>query len=296
MLQSMTGFAARQGSHGPHSWSWELRSVNGRGLDLRLRVPDWIPGLETALRAQLTKALGRGNVTLSLRITREEGEGGTRLDTVRLGALLDALEQVEQAAIDKGISLAPSRAADLLMQRGVLDGSGQEDDNAALGKALLADFDPLLAAFIEMRTAEGSALEQILKGQIDRIAALTEEAAAEVETRRSESTAAFHAALGRVMEGATGADPDRVAQELALLAVKADVTEELDRLRAHVGAARDLIGQGEMIGRKLDFLTQEFNREANTLCSKSQNAGLTRIGLELKAVIDQMREQVQNVE
>jgi uncharacterized protein (TIGR00255 family) len=198
--------------------------------------------------------------------------------------------------MERGFSLAPATAADVLAVRGVFETGGEEQDTEALCKAVLADFDAVLAAFLEMRETEGKALAGVLGRQLDQIADLTEQAATAAEARRPEIEANFRDALRRVMQTAEGADEGRIAQELAMLAVKSDVTEELDRLRAHVTAARDLVAKGSPVGRKLDFLMQEFNREANTLCSKSQNASLTAIGLELKTVIDQMREQVQNVE
>ncbi|MWD28885.1 DUF1732 domain-containing protein, partial [Aquicoccus sp. SCR17] len=193
-----------------------------------------------------------------------------------------------------------SCAADLLALRGVMEpAQASEDDEAgraALARAVQAGLDAALEDFLEMRRSEGAALAALLEDHLAEIAALTEQAAEEAEARRPEAATALRAALARVMENAENADPDRVAQELALLAVKADVTEELDRLRAHVAAARDLLAAGGAVGRRLDFLMQEFNREANTLCSKSQASVLTATGLELKAVIERMREQVQNVE
>ena len=296
MLRSMTAFASAKGSHETHSWTWELRSVNGKGLDLRLRTPDWIEGLEAALRTGLGKALTRGNVNLNLRVQAEDQTGCLSLNPGQLHNVLTAMAEVEAQAMDRGLSLAPATAADILGVRGVLEAGAGEQDTTALREALLEDFENLLAAFVDMRETEGKALQEVLNDQIDQIAQLTEAAAKAAEARRPEMQSATRAALARVMDNTDGVDEPRVAQELALIAMKADVTEEIDRLRAHVQAARDLIAQGSPIGRKLDFLSQEFNREANTLCSKAQNAGLTSVGLDLKAVIDQMREQVQNVE
>ncbi len=292
----MTAFASGKGAQGRHSWSWDLRSVNGKGLDLRLRVPDWIEGLEAALRARLGARLSRGNVTVGLKIQADEGDVGAQLNDVALEAALTAMAAVEARAMDRGLSLAPATAADVLGVRGVYETGGEQEDSTALAKVLLAEFDAVLSAFVEMREHEGRALGAVMGAQLDEIDRLTEAAAVAAADRRPQTEAAFRAALERVMENADGADETRVAQELALLAVKLDVTEEIDRLRAHVAAARDLIAKGSPVGRKLDFLMQEFNREANTLCSKAQNGGLTSIGLELKTVIEQMREQVQNVE
>lgn len=295
MISSMTGFASGQGSFGPHSWSWELRAVNGKGQDIRVRVPDWITGLEAHLRKVVGAATHRGNITVGLRLTREDAQSNLSLNEVQLEAVLNAMAQTEQAAMDAGLSLAPSTAAQVLQTRGLLEQSASEDDPAPLLKALSADFAPVLEAFNDMRRAEGAALQAVLTEQLNEIETLTQAAAKAAEARRADNAEAFRAALKRVAE-AVDVDEDRIAQELAVLAVKADITEELDRLHAHVAAARDLISKGGAVGRKLDFLAQEFNREANTLCSKAQMSALTAIGLDLKAVIDRMREQIQNVE
>lgn len=297
MIYSMTGFAARKGGHKTFSWAWELRSVNAKGLDLRLRVPDWIDGLEAGLRAKFSSVLSRGSVNLSLRLSREESSGGLQVNNAALNSVLEALSEVETRADLAGVSLAPTNAADILSLRGVLETATDDTvDTVPLRSALLEDFEGVLSAFLEMLAEEGRALDAILRGQLDRIADLTTEAASVAEARREAAATSFRAALSRVVDSGVDADPQRVAQELAMLAVKADVTEELDRLAAHVTAARALLDADGPIGRKLDFLMQEFNREANTLCSKSQSSTLTSVGLELKAVIDQMREQVQNVE
>ncbi|WP_367397319.1 YicC/YloC family endoribonuclease [Roseovarius sp. PS-C2] len=296
MLNSMTAFASATGTHQAHGWTWDLRSVNGKGLDLRLRVPDWIEGLEAALRARLGKALTRGNVNLSLRVHAEDQSGQLTVNDALLDDILTAMAHVEARAMQTGVTLAPSTPADLLAMRGVLDAGGGDQDTAPLRDALLKDFETLLTGFLEMRASEGAALRSILSGQLDQIAKLVEQAAAAAQVREGQMAETLRAQLARVTDNADPVDEPRVAQELALIAVKSDITEELDRLRAHVGAARDLLSQGVPIGRKLDFLSQEFNREANTLCAKSQHTGLTAIGLDLKAVIDQMREQVQNVE
>lgn len=296
MIHSMTAFATRQGRHADHAWAWELRGVNGKGLDLRLRVPDWIEGLEAGLRTRLTSALGRGNVTVSLRVQGGAEAATVGLDSAVLDAVLAAMAEVEARAMAQGITLAPANAGDVLALRGVLESATPDPDTAALGQAILADFGPVLENFVAMRADEGAALGTVLAGHLDEIARLTEAAADLLVTRQEDIARQHRAALARVHGAAPETDPARIAQELALLAVKLDVTEEIDRLRTHVGAARVLLAAGGPIGRKLDFLAQEFNREANTLCSKAQHAGLTEIGLALKTAIDQMREQVQNVE
>lgn len=299
MTISMTGFAAARGQGAGHSWAWDIRAVNGKGLDLRLRVPDWIDGLELALRGELSRALQRGNVSLSLKVARDglaDGAEGLRVNTPALASVLAALKQVEDAAMEVGVTLGQPTGADVLAVRGVLDTSSSEIDTAPLRAAILADLPALLSDFNAMRAAEGAALHAIITAQLDRIAALAAEAATEAQARRDASAASLRDALARVLANAEGVDETRLAQELALIAVKNDVTEELDRLTAHVDAARLLLADSAPIGRKFDFLMQEFMREANTLCSKSQALALTRIGLDLKTVIDQMREQVQNVE
>ncbi|WP_232237192.1 YicC/YloC family endoribonuclease [Thiosulfatihalobacter marinus] len=296
MLHSMTGFATLKGEQGAYGWTWDMRGVNAKGLDLRLRVPDWIDGLEPAVRGALGKAMARGSVSLGLRVQREEAQTTQVVNPAQLNSILAALQDVENTAAKRGVTLAPTSGAELLATRGVLETASDDGDSAALKQALVAQLPDLITAFLEMRQTEGAALEIVLRSQLDRIEGLTADAAAAAEARRAETAAALQVNLARVLDNTDGADPDRVAQELALIAVKTDVTEELDRLHAHVKAARELIAKGSPAGRKLDFLMQEFNREANTLCSKAQSVALTRIGLDLKAVIDQMREQVQNVE
>ena len=299
-VRSMTGFASRQGGDSAgRGWSWEVRSVNSRGLDLRLRLPEGIDGLEPAARKALTEVASRGALTLSLRLERSAAPGALRLDADALAGVLAALARVQEAAEAADIALAPPSAAEILSLRGVVDSAGGADLPEAA--ALLADLPALLADFDAMRTAEGAALATVLEGQLARVAGLVDEAAAalpEREARLAETLAAGVERLLRTLGNAGGPAPDpaRLEQELALILVKSDIAEELDRLRAHVAAARAMLAEAGAVGRKLDFLMQEFNREANTLCAKAQSGALTRIGLDLKAVIDQMREQVQNLE
>jgi uncharacterized protein (TIGR00255 family) len=296
MIRSMTGFASRTGLAAGATWLWEARGVNGRGLDLRLRLPDGCDGLEAPLRAALAGAQTRGNVTVSLRLTLAAG-GALRLDAMALDAMLGALADVQDCAATRGVVLSPPTGADLLGLRGVMVSDGGSDGvPEAVIKALQADIAPLVAALTTMRAAEGAALQAIVTGQIDRLEALVADIRAALPTREAEVEGALRAALARVTGAVPEVDPGRIAQELAMIAVKGDVTEELDRLTAHIAAARALIAGDPAPGRKLDFLAQEFNREANTLCSKAASADLTALGLGLKALIDQMREQVQNVE
>jgi len=293
-VSSMTGYAARDGQADGVSWTWELRSVNARGLDLRLRLPDGLGALEAPLRKLLAERLTRGAVNLSLRLVREAGGSAARVNDAALSAVLDGFAQIARAGAERGLEFAAPSLADVHGMKGVADGA----DTVALPEAetLLRDVSPALAAFVEMRQSEGAALRDVLLGQVERVETLVAEAEIAARQRGETQAARFAANLANLLEGPDMPDPDRLAQEVAILAVKADVMEEIDRLRAHVGAARALLSGGGPVGRKLDFLMQEFNREANTLCSKSGDAALTAVGLDLKLTIDQMREQVQNLE
>ncbi len=295
MIRSMTAFAATQGSAEGAQWVWEIRSVNGRGLDVKLRLPEGFATIEADLRAKIGAVADRGNVSAALKLNRTQTEGQLDVDEARLDLILEALDRVQDRAFAKGVTLGQPTAADVLAQRGVLVARA-EDTTEALLEPVMTSFETALADFSEMRNAEGRALLAVLSDQIDQIEALTADAVAAAAGRGEAVKAQMTNALARVMDTGVPVDGDRVAQELALLAVKSDVTEEIDRLGAHVNAARELLAAGGPVGRKLDFLTQEFNREANTLCSKAGAKDLTQIGLALKAVIDQMREQVQNVE
>jgi uncharacterized protein (TIGR00255 family) len=296
MRQSMTGFASVSGQGLGRSWSWELRGVNGKGLELRLRLPDGIDGLEVEVRKRATASLARGNVQISLKLTADTGDTGLRLDESQLSAVLAAINRIETDAMAQGLSLAPSTAAQIVGLRGVMTTDAVDADPAKLRDSLLADFDVALDAFAQMRAAEGAALTTVLTRQLDEIAEIVTESEAAAADRAPQQADRLRAQLARIMDGADGVDEARVAQELALISVKSDVTEEIDRLQAHIGAARALMDTPGAVGRKFDFLMQEFNREANTLCSKAGDARLTQAGLALKTVIDQMREQVQNVE
>jgi uncharacterized protein (TIGR00255 family) len=297
MVNSMTGFAALKGAGHGASWAWEVRSVNARGLDLRLRLPEGLDDLEITVRKAFSEKLTRGNVSLGLRLQSNAANAAAGLVSDQLDKVLAALKIVEQRAETIDLHLTASSAADVLALRGVLDQSDQaETDQTALIADLKAQIPTLIAAFSSARADEGRALGQILNEQLARIKTLVAEAALAAVERQAQVAENLQVNLKRVLDNSEGADSARVAQELAMLAVKADVAEEIDRLGAHISAAMDLLAAKAPIGRKFDFLMQEFNREANTLCSKSGSTELTRIGLDLKTVIDQMREQVQNVE
>ena len=293
----MTGFADLAGDAGGLAWVWEARSVNGRGLDLRLRLPEGFDSLDAPLRAAAAKALARGSVTVTLRIARGAVNGLPRLNPAALDAAVAAALAASEAAARGGLDLAPMSAADLLSVRGVVesDAAGPAEAPEVVA-ALAADAEALLARLAEARRAEGAALATLVAGRIDRVEALTAAARDTAEARAGGAGTLLRTRVEAVLAATAAVDEARLAQELALAAVRADVTEELDRLLAHVAAARGLLAGDGPAGRRLDFLMQEFNREANTLCSKSGSAELTAIGLELKVVIDQMREQVQNVE
>jgi uncharacterized protein (TIGR00255 family) len=294
-LASMTGFARAQGEAGPVSWIWELRSVNGRGLDLKLRLPAGLDVLEPALRDATTKILKRGNVSGTLSCKREAVSG--------LTADPAALERVTALALNLAAAIPgapPPRAELLLALPGVMRQVSAQDDppeaQAALQAAVQAGYFAALADLVTSREAEGARLLEITTTLLDEIAGLHAQAAAEAATQPALHQARLAAQLAELL-GATPALPEeKIAQEIALLTAKSDVREELDRLSAHIDAARALLAEANGIGRRFDFLVQEFNREANTLCSKSASLALTATGLKLKAAIEQLREQAANIE
>ena len=293
----MTGFASAAGEQAGYIWTWDIRAVNARGLDIRTRLPDWLDGIEDALRKALKGAVARGNVSVALKIARQDDAGALSLSPEGLLLALGHLSAISAEAEARGLQVSPISPADIAAMRGVLDlRAPSEQDNAPLIDALLAQIPDLVEDFTQSRRQEGVELGRILSAQIDEVDLLITAAEAVLDQRADARAEGLKSALRRVMENTDGADGDRVAQELAMIAVKTDVREELDRLRAHVTAARQHLQSDAPVGRKLDFLMQEFNREANTLCSKAQFNELTAIGLDLKHVIDQMREQVQNVE
>jgi len=295
-LSSMTGFARVQAQTDAVRWTWELRAVNGKGLDIRVRLPNGLEGLEGKVKERCTKLLKRGNVTVGLSVQRESSGAELSINEKSLEAVLAAASLLRERMPD----LAPPSLDGILAQKGVLElkePDQDEEEQKALHQAMLTSLDAALLDLVDMRNSEGAALGRVLEGQVARIAELTKAA----ETLPARTPEAIRARLAAQVEALLDAssqqlDPQRLHQEAALLATKADIREELDRLAAHVAAVRDLVASGGAIGRRLDFLAQEFNREANTLCSKSNDVELTAIGLELKTVIDQMREQIQNLE
>lgn len=295
-LASMTGFARALGESGPVRWTWELRSVNGKSLDLRIRIPTGLETLEPKIRERCTKLLRRGNVSIGLSMQRDQSAQQFQVNESALEAVLTTIDLLKRRVP----YLAPPSIDGILAQKGVFELKEPEEDEdaqAALHNALLTSLDAALIDLVDMRHTEGQAITGIVRDQIDRIADLTQ-AAEGLPARQSDAIKArLKKQVSELVEASDGQlDPQRLHQEAVLLATKADIREELDRLHAHVAAVRDLMDTGGAVGRRLDFLAQEFNREANTLCSKSNDVDLTAIGLDLKSVIDQMREQIQNLE
>lgn len=293
-IASMTGFARDEGNDGAVAWVWEVKSVNGKGLDLRCRLPAGYEALEIEIRKRLAARLSRGSFAISLQVRRLGGEAALAVNEAALAALFDLVARYE---LTPGV--APARLDGLLAVPGVViaeDLLVDEEGRAARNARILASFELALDALIAARRDEGAALQGVLATLVDQIESLTTEAAASAAAQPAMLKARFEAKVQEFLQDSAGLSPERIAQEVAVLATKADLREELDRLQSHVAAARQLLAAAEPVGRKLDFLAQEFNREANTLCSKSQDIELTRIGLELKNVIGQMREQIQNIE
>ena len=293
-VASMTGFAESAGSHGALRWRWEAKSVNGRSLDMRLRIPPGYDGLEAPARRLASERFQRGAFQISLTVEPDANARGLSIDAA---ALASAVRIAREVAAETG--LAPARVDGILALKGVIvqDEAAVLDDQARglRDAAILESLAMALDMLVKARGNEGAKLAALLGGQIDEIERLTREAASLAAAQPEALKARLSAQLAELLAGAP-VTPERLAQEVALLATRADVREELDRLTAHVQDARALMAQGKGVGRKLDFLAQEFNREANTLCSKSSDIALTRTGLALKAVIDQFREQSQNVE
>ena len=302
-LTSMTGFARAEGrvdGKAAFAWAWEAKSVNSKNLDVRMRTPHGFDALELSARQLAAETFTRGSINLTLIVTSDAASAGTGVDEAVLDALIDLVKRktaqygtqvfgnaIELARFDGLLALAQGRQAPEIMDAETI---------ALRDAAVLAGLKAALAALAAARRQEGARLAPVVGGHLDTIAALCVEAG----TLAATQPAALKARLLQQLQELAGAVPaltaDRLAQEAALLALKSDIREELDRLTAHVAQARDLLAKGEPCGRRLDFLSQEFNREANTLCSKSTDVALTRVGLALKSTIDQFREQIQNIE
>lgn len=294
----MTGYARAQGADERRRWVWEARSVNGRNLEVRCRVPQGFDRLENPARAAAGTRLRRGNVALSLTVTSEAKGKPLRINRALLAELGTLVEEVR-----KGTGAAAPTADGLLRVRGVIEdedeGGESEEQLAALDAALMRTLDEALRGLANARSGEGKALAGVLEGHVDEIDSLCRRAAERAQAQIGVVRQRFESQLGELLGRVPALSEERFAQETALLVGKADVREELDRLTAHIAQARSLLHEARPdnpVGRKFDFLCQEFNREANTLCSKSADIELTRIGIDLKGAIERMREQVQNVE
>jgi uncharacterized protein (TIGR00255 family) len=289
---SMTGFSRTEGEADGISWAWELKSVNSRSLDLRLRLPPGFDGLEPALRVSLARLCRRGNVSANLSVNR------TVPPTIRINR--EILAQVIALARDVAaqIEAAPPRLDGLIGLRGIVETVEDEAEPVVEARraAVMDGWEQALRRLVAARAEEGARLSAVLSAQRAELMALIEAAAGCAAAQGPAIRARLEALLAELAGLASTMPEERVAQELAMLVTRADVREELDRLRAHIAQAGELLENGGVVGRQLDFLCQELNREANTLCSKSADIELTRIGLALKAAIEQFREQVQNLE
>lgn len=293
-LHSMTGFARVQGAVAAFRYAWELKSVNAKGLDLRLRAPPDFDSVEIKAREKIAARLARGSIFANLAARREDESQIARLNRPALDALLAALAERPAPA-----NVGPATLDGLLAVRGVVEivePELTEAERAGLEAQILESLDDALDALIASRRAEGEALAGVLRRRLDRISTLAAQADAAPARQPDAIRARLKQQVARLLENADGLDPTRLHQEAALLAVRADIREELDRLKAHVESASKLLVSGGPVGRRLDFLAQELGRETNTLCAKSNDAGLTAIGLELKIEVEQLREQVQNIE
>ena len=293
-IASMTGFAREAGVTGAYQWAWELKTVNGRGLEVRVRTPSGLDAVGEEARGQILKSLTRGQGQLNLSLSRASSAPKLRVNQDVLQSLLSALGDLKLPD-----NVNPASLDGLLAVRGVVE---LEDDAAdpaqdeALVAALKAGVGALIEALKAARLKEGLALSGVLGQQLNVISRFVDEAEASPARQPEAIRARLEAQIAELVDGKSALDPARLHQEAVLIAARADIREELDRLRAHVDSARELLQEGGPVGRRLDFLAQEFGREANTLCAKANDVSLSRIGLELKAVIEQFREQVQNVE
>src|SRR5262245_35643372 len=293
-LSSMTGFARADGVAGTYVWAWELKSVNAKGLELRLRLPSGWDALEIPARNRAGETLTRGTVYANLAVAREGVPPAVRVNEPVLAAVLATIEQ-----IGRRVQAAPPTLDGILALRGIIEVSEADEseaDHRAAEAAIMTGFDRAVAGLSDMRRREGDALGRILTSRLDAIASLSRRAEAAPGRRPEAIKARLAEQISLLLDASDRFDPDRLHQEAILMASKADVREELDRLAAHVEQARGLVATGGPVGRRLDFLAQELNREANTLCAKSNDVELTNIGLELKSVVEQFREQVQNLE
>jgi uncharacterized protein (TIGR00255 family) len=293
-IASMTGFAREAGVTGSYQWAWELKTVNGRGLEVRVRTPSGLDAVGEEARGQILKALTRGQGQLNLSLSKASATPKLRVNQDVLQSLLSAIGDLSLPD-----NVKPASLDGLLSVRGVVeldDDAADPSQDEGLVETLRAGIGALIASLKAARLKEGQALAAVLGQQLDVISRLVDEAEAAPGRQPEAIRTRLEAQIAELLDGKANLDPARLHQEAVLIAARADIREELDRLRAHVDAARGLLQEGGSVGRRLDFLAQEFGREANTLCAKANDVSLSRIGLELKAVIEQFREQVQNVE
>jgi uncharacterized protein (TIGR00255 family) len=288
----MTGFARTDGEAADISWVWELKSVNGKSLDLRLRLPSGYDAMEGALRAALGGRLRRGNISAVLTVNRV-APPAIRINREMLAQVVALVGELVAE-----VEAAPPRIDGLIALRGIIETVDDEPDEIieARRAAITKDWSTALDRLQAARSEEGARLGAVLSGQLAELAELVAAASASAAAQPEALRIRLQQSIAAVVDLAPGMPPERIAQELALLVSRGDIREELDRLRAHIAQAGDLLAKGEGVGRQLDFLCQELNREANTLCSKSADIELTRIGLALKVAVEQFREQVQNLE
>jgi uncharacterized protein (TIGR00255 family) len=293
-LSSMTGFARGQGVVGAYGWVWEIRSVNAKGMDLRLRLPPGWDAIEPALRARAAEVLARGTLHATLTVDREGAAPVVKVNEAVLQAVIGTLNSLADR-----VEAEPARLDGILSIKGVIevtDAAEREDERAAAQAAVVKGFDTVLADLTKMRRHEGEALSRVLGARLQEISALVARAEASPGRKPEAIKARLAEQIANLLEASERFDADRLHQEAILMASKADVREELDRLVAHVAQASKMLRDGGAVGRRLDFLAQEFNRETNTLCAKANDLELTNIGLELKSLVEQFREQVQNLE
>lgn len=293
-LSSMTGFARSHGNSGPYAFEWELKSVNAKGFDFRMRLPPGWDDVETAARKRAADVLSRGTVYANLTVRRANALSSVRVNDDVLSAIL----KIAQDLAGKIDAVAPSIDG-LLAIKGVIEVVEPDSDEAqdkAARAAVAAAFEQALSALVAMRKREGATLGDILLQRMTEIETLAKRAEAAPGRKPEAIKARLSEQIAALLESSDRFDPDRLHQEAVMIAAKADIREELDRIASHVSQAREMIGKGGAVGRRLDFLAQEFNREVNTCCSKSNDLELTGIGLEMKNVVEQFREQVQNLE
>ncbi|MGN6571560.1 MAG: YicC/YloC family endoribonuclease [Pseudolabrys sp.] len=293
-LSSMTGFARGQGVTGAYAWSWEIKSVNAKGLDIRFRMPPGWDAIEVAARARATQALSRGTVYCNLTVTRQGVAPTVKVNEPVLNAVIATLNQLTGK-----IDAAAPTLDGILGLKGVIEVTEEEESEEGhrlAEAAILKGFDKALADLDAMRKHEGDTLGKLLSARLNEIAALTAQAEAAPGRKPEAIKARLAAQVATLIEASQRFDSDRLYQEAIMLATKADIREELDRLVAHVAQAQKLIDDGGPAGRRLDFLAQELNRESNTLTAKANDTELTNVGLQLKSVVEQFREQVQNLE